>query len=106
MARWSFEPGHTAAEFSVRHMMVTWVRGAFKGVHGTLEFDPDDPSHGSVEIDIDAGLVWSGDADRDRHLKTDDFLDTDNHPRITFRGKPGALGQTASRSPAISPSAE
>jgi len=44
MARWEFEPGHTAAEFSVRHMMVTYVRGHFKDVHGTLVFDPNEPS--------------------------------------------------------------
>ena len=40
MARWTFEPGHTAAEFKVRHMMVTWVRGHFVNIHGTLQFDP------------------------------------------------------------------
>jgi polyisoprenoid-binding protein YceI len=44
MAKWFFEPGHTAAEFSVRHMMVTFVRGHFKDIHGTLVFDPADPS--------------------------------------------------------------
>ena len=87
MARWSFEPGHTAAEFCVRHMMVTWVRGAFKDVHGTLEFDPDDQRKGAVEIEIDARLVWSGEADRDAHLKNAYFLDADNHPHITFRGE-------------------
>ncbi len=60
MSRWTFEPGHTAAEFSVRHMMVTHVRGHFKNVHGTLEFDPD--------------------------LKSADFLDVERFPEITFRG--------------------
>ena len=39
MARWRFEPGHTEAEFRARHMMVTWVRGLFKDIHGSLEFD-------------------------------------------------------------------
>lgn len=43
MAKWTFEPGHTAAEFSARHMMVSSVRGHFKNVHGTLDFDPGDP---------------------------------------------------------------
>ncbi len=43
MARWTFEPGHTAAEFKVRHMMVSCVRGHVKNVHGTLTFDPDNP---------------------------------------------------------------
>ena len=53
MARWFFEPGHTAAEFCARHMMVTYVRGHFKDVHGTLEFDPGDPAASRVEITID-----------------------------------------------------
>ena len=86
MAKWRFEPGHTAAEFAVRHMMVCFVRGAFKNVEGTLEFDPEDPGSGSVEIRIDAAGIWSGDEARDGHLRTADFLDVENHPQITFRG--------------------
>ncbi len=86
MAKWTLEPGHTAAEFSVRHMMVTNVRGAFKNVHGTLEFDPEDPGKLSVEVTIDAKGIWSGDADRDAHLCNADFLDVENHPEITFKG--------------------
>ena len=59
MAKWSFEPGHTAAEFSVRHMMVCWVRGHFKNINGTIEFDPEHPGNSSVEVSIDAGGLWS-----------------------------------------------
>src|ERR1043166_1170090 len=65
MAKWTFEPGHTAAEFSARHMMVTNVRGHFKNVHGTLDFDPEKPSATSVEVTIDARGLWSGELDRD-----------------------------------------
>lgn len=54
MSRWTFEPGHTAAEFCVRHMMVTYIRGHFKNVHGTLEFDPEAPTMARVEAVIDA----------------------------------------------------
>ena len=86
MANWTFEPGHTAAEFAVRHMMVTWVRGAFKNVHGEIEFDPEDPTRGSVNVEIDATGLWSGDPHRDDHLKNADFLDVENHPKITYRG--------------------
>ncbi len=86
MATWTFEPGHTAAEFSVRHMMVTYVRGAFKNVHGSLTFDPANARASSVEVTIDATGIWSGDADRDAHLKGADFLDVENHPQITFKG--------------------
>jgi polyisoprenoid-binding protein YceI len=87
MAKWFFEPGHTAAEFCARHMMVTCVRGHFKDVHGTLDFDPDNPAAASVEATIDAKGLWSGEPARDAHLKSADFIDADNHPTITFRGK-------------------
>ena len=85
MARWFFEPGHTAAEFCARHMMVTYVRGHFKDVHGRLEFDPGDPAASRVEVTIDAGKVWSGEPARDAHLRSADFLDVEHHPEITFR---------------------
>jgi polyisoprenoid-binding protein YceI len=86
MTKWFFEPGHTAVEFRARHMMVTWVRGHFKNVRGTLEFDPDNPGATSVEVTIDAGALWTGEPDRDAHLQSADFLDVENHPKITFRG--------------------
>lgn len=86
MARWFFEPGHTAAEFRARHMMVSWVRGHFKNVEGTLEFDPDDPAASSVETRIEAATLWTGDEDRDAHLRGDDFLAVEEHPWIEFRG--------------------
>jgi polyisoprenoid-binding protein YceI len=85
MAKWTFEPGHTAAEFCARHMMVTCVRGHFKNVHGTLDFDPANPAATSVDVTIDASGLWSGEPDRDKHLKSADFLDVANHPTIRFR---------------------
>ena len=91
MAKWFFEPGHTAAEFRARHMMVTWVRGAFKDIHGTLEYDPENPTAARVEATIDARRLWSGEPDRDAHLKSADFLDVENHPTITFRSTGVAL---------------
>ncbi|HEV8487367.1 MAG TPA: YceI family protein [Blastocatellia bacterium] len=85
MAKWTFEPGHTAAEFSARHMMVSNVRGHFKDVHGTLNFDPKNAA-GSVEVIIDARKVWTGEESRDAHLRSADFLDVENFPEITFHG--------------------
>jgi len=70
----------------VRHMMVTYVRGHFKNVQGTLFFDPAKPSAASVEVTIDAAGIWTGEADRDAHLKSADFLDVEHHPKITFKG--------------------
>lgn len=86
MERWIFEPGHTAASFRARHMMVTWVRGSFSDIHGELEFDPGDPTRGSVEARIDVSTLWTGEEARDAHLLDEDFLDAENHPEMTFRG--------------------
>lgn len=72
-------------------MMVTWVRGHFKGVHGKLDFDPANPQAASVEVTIDASRLWSGEPDRDTHLKSADFLDVANHPTITFRARGAEL---------------
>ncbi len=85
MATWTFEPGHTAAEFCVRHMMVTFVRGHFKNVRGRLEFDPERPESGSVEIEMDAARLWTDEPERDEHLRSEHFFDVERHPRITFR---------------------
>lgn len=82
--KWFFEPGHTAAEFRARHMMVTWVRGSFKDVHGTLEFDPAHPTDMRVEAVIDSRNCWSGEAARDTHLRSDDFLGCASYPEIRF----------------------
>nr|AIA10597.1 YceI-like domain protein [uncultured bacterium] len=86
MARWKFEPGHTAAEFRARHMMVTYVSGHFKNVQGTLEFDPESPLNSSVEVQIDAREIWTGVKERDDHLRSADFLDVDHYPEINFTG--------------------
>lgn len=86
MAKWFFEPGHTAAEFCCRHMMVTYVRGHFKNVRGTLMFDPTNPRESSVEVTIDTKGLWTDEPQRDAHLRSADFLDVDKHPTITFKG--------------------
>ena len=86
MAKWKFEPGHTAAEFSVRHMMATNVRGHFKNIVGALEFDSQAPSACKVEVTIDAKQIWTGDSERDAHLRSADFLDVEGYPEIRFKG--------------------
>lgn len=86
MAKWIFEPGHTAAEFCARHMMVSNVRGHFKNVHGELEFDPERLHDASVKVVIDAREIWTGVKERDDHLRSADFLDVEHHPKIIFTG--------------------
>ena len=87
MTKWTFEPGHTAAEFSVRHMMVSWVRGAFKNVKGSITFDPQNPAKSSVDVVIKTKELWSGEKARDDHLKSKDFLHITKYPGIKFKGK-------------------
>jgi polyisoprenoid-binding protein YceI len=67
-------------------MMVTYVRGCVKNIRGTLLFDPANPGNASVEVTIDAAGIWTGEPDRDAHLRSADFLDVENYPRITFKG--------------------
>ncbi|MFW6192683.1 MAG: YceI family protein [Gemmatimonadota bacterium] len=86
MARWVFEPGHTAAHFRVRHMMVTNVRGRFSDVTGHVDFDPANPVDGAVEARIDTATLWTGEEARDAHLRDDDFLGVDEHPEMVYRG--------------------
>ena len=87
MKQWRFEPGHSAAEFSVRHMMVTEVRGHFKGVTGRLMFDPTQPESASFEAAVETANLWTGDPQRDAHLKSADFLDVPNFPLMTLRSQ-------------------
>ena len=86
MGIWIFEPGHTEAEFRARHMMVTWVRGLFKDIRGTLEFDRDRCMDTRFQGKIDATRIWTGENDRDEHLRSADFFDVEHFPEITFAG--------------------
>ena len=86
MGTWLFEPGHTAAMLRARHMMVTYVRGHFKNVSGSPVFDPENPAQSSADVAIDAAAIWTGQPQRDPHLRSADCLDVENHARITFKG--------------------
>ena len=72
----------------MRHMMVTFVRGHFKDIHGTLVFDPANPGATSVEATIESAGIWTGEAARDDHLRSADFLDVKKQSEVSFRGKP------------------
>jgi polyisoprenoid-binding protein YceI len=82
---WLIDDVHTHIGFSVKHMMVTTVRGQFKQYRGTAEIDPTDFARSTFEGEIDVASIDTGSAQRDDHLRTNDFFDAPNHPKITFK---------------------
>lgn len=86
MKSWTFEPGHSAASFCARHMMVTHVRGHFNDVTGNLEFDPGHFGDGSVRAEIGTSSVCTGNEPRDEHLRSDDFLAVETYPTMLYEG--------------------
>lgn len=84
---WQIDPNHSAAQFSVRHLGVSTVRGAFVKVSGSASYDPTDPSKNSVEVTIDANSVDTRVQMRDDDLRSPNFLDVQKYPTITFKSK-------------------
>ncbi len=84
MSTWQLDPAHTVVSFTGRHMMITKVRGIFKGVTGTIDFDEANPAGSHVEVSIPAASIETGMEPRDNHLRSADFLDAETHPTLTF----------------------
>lgn len=82
---WKIDPNHTAAQFSVRHMGISTVRGAFTKVSGTVEFDPANPAKASIEVSIDAASVDTRVEMRDNDLRSPNYFDVAKFPTITFK---------------------
>ena len=82
---WSIDSNHSAAQFAVRHLMVSTVRGEFSGVKGTIVIDEQDPSRSSIEATIDATTINTRVAARDNDLKGASFFDVAKYPTITFK---------------------
>ncbi len=83
--RWKIDPGHSTAEFAVRHLMVTTVKGRFHRFDGTILWDEARPEASSVTVTVDASSIDTGNAQRDDHLRSADFFDVERFPTITFR---------------------
>jgi polyisoprenoid-binding protein YceI len=84
---WKVDPLHSAAQFSVRHMTISTVRGQFKNVTGTVTLDDSDVTKSNVDVTIDTTTVDTGEAKRDGHLKSPDFFDVAKYPTITFKSR-------------------
>jgi polyisoprenoid-binding protein YceI len=82
---WNVDPVHSTAEFRVKHMMISNVRGQFTGVTGKLSLDPTDITNSQVDASIDVATLDTRDPQRDTHLKGPDFFDVEKFPTMAFR---------------------
>jgi polyisoprenoid-binding protein YceI len=85
--QWNIDPAHSAAHFSVRHLMISNVRGEFTKISGSALVNSADHTKSLVEITIDAASINTREPQRDEHLRSADFLDVAKYPTLTFRSK-------------------
>jgi polyisoprenoid-binding protein YceI len=84
---YEIDPAHSHVSFSIRHLMISNVRGTFSGVKGPIVFDPENLAASSVKVEIDVNTVSTLDPKRDEHLKSADFFDAAKYPTMTFVNK-------------------
>jgi polyisoprenoid-binding protein YceI len=82
---WTIDTVHSHIGFNVRHMVVSTVRGQFSKFSGTLNFDEANPTNSSVEAVVETASINTHDANRDNHLRSADFFDTEKYPTTTFK---------------------
>ncbi len=82
---WAIDTSHSSVTFSVRHMMISNVKGEFGAFSGTARFDAAAPEKASVEVDVELASIDTHDEKRDAHLRSADFFDAERHPKMTFR---------------------
>jgi polyisoprenoid-binding protein YceI len=84
---WKIDPQHSSAQFSVRHMAISTVRGAFSKVNGIVALDDKDVTKSTVNVTIEVNTVDTREPDRDNDLRSDKFFDVAHYPTITFKSK-------------------
>lgn len=82
---WTVDPAHSNVEFSIRHLMISTVKGRFSGATGTAIIDDGQPGKGQLDVTIDVASIDTREAQRDAHLRSADFFDVDTFPSMTFR---------------------
>ncbi|HXF50418.1 MAG TPA: YceI family protein [Dehalococcoidia bacterium] len=85
VSTWTIDPAHSIAEFAVRHMMVSTVKGRFRSMEGVITLDEERPERSSVVASIDVASIDTAEPDRDAHLRSDDFFNAERFPKMTFR---------------------
>lgn len=88
---WQLDKAHSAMEFSVKHMMISTVRGHFDDFDAEINGDVNDLSTMSAKVTINAGSISTANEDRDKHLRSDDLFSSEKHPKIVFQSKKVAL---------------
>ena len=84
---WKIDPVHTAVEFKIKHLMISWVKGTFTDVQGAVIFDETEPEKAAVNIQIATASVDTGNKKRDDHLRSPDFFDVASYPVMSFVSK-------------------
>jgi polyisoprenoid-binding protein YceI len=82
---WNIDPAHSAAEFKVKHMMISNVKGSFSGLSGVLTEHATDSTLSSIEASIPVATISTGDPQRDGHLKSAEFVDAEKYPTLNFK---------------------
>ena len=85
VSTWNIDPVHSVAEFKIKHMMISNVKGQFTGVKGTLTLDETNVANSSIDASIDAVSINTREAQRDAHLKSPDFFDVEKFPTLSFK---------------------
>jgi polyisoprenoid-binding protein YceI len=87
MRRWNIDPAHSAAQFTVRHLVISRVRGTFERWQGAINFDPSQPEASKVSVRIEAASIDTHEPNRDQHLRSAEFFDVEKYPAITFESR-------------------
>jgi len=88
---WKIDPAHSEINFTVRHMMISNVRGRFEKFSGTVDFVEDNPTQSTVDVQIEAASINTKESARDAHLKSPDFFNVEQYPYLIFKGKKAEL---------------
>lgn len=95
---WNIDTAHSTVEFSVRHMMISTVRGRFERFTGSVDFNETNPTESSVDVKIEAASINTNEPQRDNHLRSADFFEADKYPYLTFKShKVEKLDETTGR---------
>lgn len=84
-SKWNVDPTHSGIDFTIRHMMIAKVKGSFNSFEATIEADPEDLTTADVQFTVDLNSINTRNDDRDAHLRSADFFDVENQPKMTFQ---------------------